>query len=1325
MAKFYVQLKDKLLNISNEITMESISNALGYTPSDFSGKFEDLINNPLVSDGSGELQITDEVGNIIAKVDAEGVHSIDFIGGIHKLSEKANKLDLPTKLTDLENDLILEDYATKEDVDNIDFNNIKNNPLLENENGELNITDENGNIGLKLNSYGLYVKDVYADEHKLSDKADKNWVTEFVTETVTEGKVNLDGYATEQWVEDKNYLTEHQDISHLATKEEVADIDFFDIKNNPITNAEEGNLIFVDESGNIGLKLDSDNNLTVKDVIAGDNILSNKVDKENGKGLSTEDFTTALKNKLQSLSNYDDTSITEAVNSLRDDFDTLVSGDTSTAIKTFNEIIAFLEGVEDTESLSGIIASIEQQIANIEIPSLDGYATEEYVDNKDFYEIKNNPIINGEEGNLVFVDESGNIGLKLDKDNNLTVADVVTGEHVLSNKADKSELTEKQDTLVSGTNIKTVNGQSLLGNGDLEIQEFKTYTFDYSGNYVEKTITQEELNKVLDADKIYIKHDDILVEVTVKNELNNNNIITLRGYNNSLNYVCEYYINIDKINFNYFISQDIVNLLTDSDVEDLVNAINYNEVICPNIEDGLVLEEQTLTFDPYKIVILKVGVESNELFKVFYLYSNVLDDNSLTIDFYGKYTDTSLLKATYIVNDYTLTFNIIDQSGNNIDLSNYATEDYVNQKEQAIQTWVNNKEFATQEDVANIDFYDIKDNPIINDGDGKLIFADEQGNIGLQLEADNTLYVKDVISGDNILSNKADKSDLEGFATEKYVDDKFDSIEIPDVDFTGLATEQWVEDKNYLTEHQNISHLATKEEIPSLDGYAKTEDIPSLEGYAKTSELPNFDEFAKTDDIPSLEGYAKEEDIPSLYGYATQQWVNEQEFAHQDDLLNMSFNDIQDSPITENNDGEVNIVDDKGNIALKVNDEGLYVKDVIAGNHVLSNKADTTYVDNSIAELVDGAPETLDTLNELSAALKDNADIIDVLNQSISSKQDIISDIETIRQGAAKGATALQSYTEQYKGTVTGVKINGSTKSPSNGVVDLGTVITSHQDISGKQDTLVSGTNIKTINGQSILGSGNITIEGGTGNVNKININLGVLDIENIIYVTLTDEQYNILVNINSSIDVEFQLNGIVQDYYRCNLQQISKISDKNFVGVVYVRKNSTLSRFPVDYTEKYVYGTLNTSKKLSITFKDAPYTNFYTKSEIDTKLNDITGSGYSDANVQAVDEISTIIDVDMDKYIVETTDDNIILDNNKYYKKTNVSSNINISLNMPDDNTVFTSFAIEFTTSDSGTSVSLPNTIKWLNGELPIFENNFTYQISIMNNLGVCAKYA
>lgn len=42
--------------------------------------------------------------------------------------------------------------------------------------------------------------------------------------------------------------------------------------------------------------------------------------------------------------------------------------------------------------------------------------------------------------------------------------------------------------------------------------------------------------------------------------------------------------------------------------------------------------------------------------------------------------------------------------------------------------------------------------------------------------------------------------------------------------------------------------------------------------------------------------------------------------------------------------------------------------------------------------------------------------------------------------------------------------------------------ITEHQDISGKQDKLVSGVNIKTVNGKSILGSGNVEIATQTSN---------------------------------------------------------------------------------------------------------------------------------------------------------------------------------------------------------------------------------------------------
>lgn len=41
-------------------------------------------------------------------------------------------------------------------------------------------------------------------------------------------------------------------------------------------------------------------------------------------------------------------------------------------------------------------------------------------------------------------------------------------------------------------------------------------------------------------------------------------------------------------------------------------------------------------------------------------------------------------------------------------------------------------------------------------------------------------------------------------------------------------------------------------------------------------------------------------------------------------------------------------------------------------------------------------------------------------------------------------------------GTVSSIKINGTSKTPTNGVVDLGTVITSHQSLDGKQDKLTT-----------------------------------------------------------------------------------------------------------------------------------------------------------------------------------------------------------------------------------------------------------------------------
>lgn len=89
-------------------------------------------------------------------------------------------------------------------------------------------------------------------------------------------------------------------------------------------------------------------------------------------------------------------------------------------------------------------------------------------------------------------------------------------------------------------------------------------------------------------------------------------------------------------------------------------------------------------------------------------------------------------------------------------------------------------------------------------------------------------------------------------------------------------------------------------------------------------------------------------------------------------------------------------------------------------------------------------------------------------------------------------------------GTVTRVKMNGTTKTPTNGTVDLGTVITAHQDISGKQDKL-SGTgsyivgtlNAGTINGMILQKNG----------VNVLNETEVAAKVDVVVYINYNDQQ--------------------------------------------------------------------------------------------------------------------------------------------------------------------------------------------------------------------------
>ena len=87
------------------------------------------------------------------------------------------------------------------------------------------------------------------------------------------------------------------------------------------------------------------------------------VTKEEGKGLSTNDFTNELKSKLNSLNNYDDTEIRELITSLNSALDTLTGNENTTeVIDSVNEIIAFLDTFKNNNTLAQVISTLKTEI---------------------------------------------------------------------------------------------------------------------------------------------------------------------------------------------------------------------------------------------------------------------------------------------------------------------------------------------------------------------------------------------------------------------------------------------------------------------------------------------------------------------------------------------------------------------------------------------------------------------------------------------------------------------------------------------------------------------------------------------------------------------------------------------------------------------------------------------------------------------------------------------------------------------------------------------------------------------------------------------------
>lgn len=122
-------------------------------------------------------------------------------------------------------------------------------------------------------------------------------------------------------------------------------------------------------------------------------------------------------------------------------------------------------------------------------------ATQTWVQGQGYLtEVPSNYVTNSEltEG-LAGKQDKGNYALKSDLNTLATKEELAT-------KADASALSSKQDTLVSGTNIKTINGETILGAGDITIQAggtVDTAMSDTSENAVQNKVIKAYIDSLV------------------------------------------------------------------------------------------------------------------------------------------------------------------------------------------------------------------------------------------------------------------------------------------------------------------------------------------------------------------------------------------------------------------------------------------------------------------------------------------------------------------------------------------------------------------------------------------------------------------------------------------------------------------------------------------------------------------------------------------------------------------------------------------------------------------------------------------------------------
>ena len=467
-----------------------------------------------------------------------------------------------------------------------------------------------------------------------------------------------------------------------------------------------------------------------------------------------------------------------------------------------------------------------------------------------------------------------------------------------------------------------------------------------------------------------------------------------------------------------------------------------------------------------------------------------------------------------VVIDVSNNIKVLDKGNLSVDLSDYYTKEATNELLNNKADKITVTELATKlkEDTDKIN-KDITD--LGNRVDSiPVITVDTEMNS----ESTNPVQNRTITSAITNLSNSVD---------EKLSNKQPKGDYALKSDLTPLATKSEVAEdvaqlNASLNEKQPKGDYALKTEIPTKvsqlsndKNYQTAEDVNSAtEGLATKAEVNSKqDTLVSGTNIKTINGN-------SLLGSGNIEIQGGSTIAVDSSLSTTSTNPVQNKVITEALNGKASQSDIPTKVSELTNDSDFQtasqVAEAISGINVptkvsqLENDSDFqtgTQVSNSIATATSG----LATKAELDGK-QDKGDY--ATTAQLNGKQDTLvsgTNIKTVNGNSLLGEgniliksvdvdSALSATSENpVQNKVITNKVNTIEQSITNlsntmptKVSDLDndsgyitnaalTDLATKEEVSAKQDTLVSGTNIKTINGNSILGEGNIVIEGGGG----------------------------------------------------------------------------------------------------------------------------------------------------------------------------------------------------------------------------------------------------